>query len=239
MTEARLGYGTLLQRYTDSALVTVAEQVTINGPSLTSDDVEVTNHDSPGGSKEYIPALMDTGEVSFDGNFLPGDASHTQILADQKNRIVASWRIVLPDATLITNRTMWSFEGYIKSIDFSYPTQEAMTISATMKLAGAATLSSTHAANLTALAISEGTLTPAFAGGVYSYAATVADTVEDMTVTATCAAADAIRINGEAATSGAAKSVDLAVGVNYITIEVHEDDKTPRHTTIAVARASA
>ncbi len=239
MTEARLGYGTLLQRYTGAAWVTVAEQVSISGPSLSSDDVEVTNHDSAGGSKEYIPALMDTGEIGFDGNFIPGNASQTQLLTDQKARTVANWRIVLPDATVLVNRTMWSFEGYIKSIDFSYPTQEAMTISATMKLAGEATLSSTYAAALTGLTISEGTLTPAFSGTVYNYAATVATAITTFNVTVQCAAADSITINDSAATHNVAKAVALAIGVNHVVIKISEDDTTPRFTTITVARASS
>ena len=247
MTEARLGYGTLLQRYTGASWVTVAEQVSISGPSLSSDDVEVTNHDSAGGSKEYIPALMDTGEISFDGNFIPGNASQTQLLTDQKQRIVADWRIVLPDATLITNRTMWSFEGYIKSIDFSYPTQEAMTISATMKLAGAAVLSSVESDPLTALVV-EGydtmgalSATPTLALDTifeYSYAAANADV--SATVTPTNAGAETIWVNGVVVASGAESgSIDLDVGPNIIVVKSQDEDKVPVYYNLYITRASA
>ena len=238
-TEARLGYGTLLQRYTSASWVTVAEQITINGPNLSSDDVEVTNHDSPGGSKEYIPALMDTGEISWEGNFIPTNASQQQMLTDQKNRTVADWRIVLPDATDIDNRTKWTFEGYIRNVDFSYPTQDAMRINGTMKLAGEAVLSSEYSADLTGLTISSGTLTPAFSGTVYSYAATVANATTSIDVTPACAAADRIYVNGELTASEADATVALSVGVNNIAVKVEEDDKSPRMTSITVARASS
>ena len=237
-TEARLGYGTLLQRYTGASWVTVAEQITINGPNLSSDDVEVTNHDSPGGSKEYIPALMDTGEISWEGNFIPTNASQQQMLTDQKNRTVADWRIVLPDATDIDNRTKWTFEGYIRNVDFSYPTQDAMRINGTMKLAGEAVLSSEYSADLTGLTISSGTLTPAFSGTVYDYAATVTSGTDSLNITPTCVAADRIYVGGELTTSGGAVSVDVVTGVNHFTVKVEEDDKTPRMTGITIARAS-
>ena len=239
MTEARLGYGTLIQRWSGAAWVTVAEQVTVSGPSLSSDDVEVTNPESPNSTKEYIPALLDTGEVSFNGNFIPGNASQQQLLTDQVARTVADWQIVLPDAVAIADRTKWSFEGYIKSIDFSYPTPTQMTINATMKLAGTATLASVYALNLTGLTISEGTLTPAFAVGTYNYAATVLTAVTTLNIRPTCAAADSIKVNGVVTASGADAAFPVAIGVNYATIDVFEDDKTPRRYAITIARASA
>ncbi len=239
MTEARLGYGTLLQRYTGATWVTVAEQVSLSGPGLSSDDVEVTNHDSTGGSKEYIPALMDTGEVSFDGNFIPGNASQMQLLTDQKSRTVADWRIVLPDAAVVTDRTKWTFPGYIKTLDFDYPTQEVMKISGTMKLAGEATLSASYALDLTNLTISEGTLTPEFNASTYEYAATVATGTTTLNITAICVAADSITVNGVVTGTGVAKAMPLNIGVNHAVIVVFEDDLTPRHYGITIARASA
>ena len=246
MTEARLGYGTLLQRYTGASWVTVAEQVSISGPSLSSDDVEVTNHDSAGGSKEYIPALMDTGEISFDGNFIPGNASQTQLLTDQKQRIVADWRIVLPDATLLANKTKWTFEGYIKSIDFSYPTQEAMTISATMKLAGAAVLSSVESDELEGLVVTGFdsaalSATPALAlDTIFEYSYAAANDDVSATVTATNAGAETIWVNGVVVASGAESgSIDLDVGPNIIVVKSQDEDKVPVYYNLYVTRDSA
>jgi predicted secreted protein len=242
-TQARLGYGTLLQRWVSPSWVTVAEQVSISGPSLSSDDVEVTNHDSPGGSKEYIPALMDTGEVSFDGNFIPGDASQQRLLSDQRNRTVAQWRIVLPDATDIDNRSKWTFDGYIKSLDFSYPTPDQMTISGTMKLAGAATLASVESAVLTGLVVTgddSGALTakPALSlSDTYEYAYVAGGSDTEVTVTATCAAADEIYVNSASVTSGVASgAITLEDGANTIVVRVVEEDKNARLYTLIVVK---
>ena len=242
MTEARLGYGTLLQRFTGAVWVTVAEQVTVSGPSLSSDDVEVTNHDSPNSTKEYIPALMDTGEISFNGNFIPSNASQTQLLTDQVNRTVSDWRIVLPDAVTEANRTRWSFEGYIKSIDFSYPTPTQMTINATMKLAGTATLASQYSDDLTGLVVTGSdsgalTLVPAFAGGVYSYGVSAATSDVTCTITPTMATAAEIKVNGVVVATGVPSGpIALAVGPNAIAVKTRDTDKTPTYYALYVTR---
>lgn len=243
-TEAALGYGTLLQRWSGAAWVTTAEQVNVNGPSLSSDDVEVTNHDSPNSTKEYIPALLDTGEISFDGNFIPSNASQQQLLADQVARTVSDWRIVLPDAVLLANRTKWTFEGYIKTLDFSYPTPTQMTISGSMKLAGAATLSSVDSDDLTALVVTgsvSGALspTPAFAASIYDYSYAAGATDATCTVTPTMATADEIKVNGTVVASGAASGdISLSVGINIITVKTTDDDKTPVYYSLYVTRAA-
>lgn len=245
MTEARLGYGTLIQRWSGAAWVTVAEQVTVSGPSLSSDDVEVTNHDSPNSTKEYIPALMDTGEISFNGNFIPSNASQQQLLTDQVNRTVSDWRIVLPDAVAEANRTRWSFEGYIKSIDFTYPTPTQMTINATMKLAGTATLASAYSDDLTALVVTGSasgalTLVPALAPSVYEYSVAAANGDATCTVTPTMATAEEIKVNGVVVASGAASGdITLAVGPNIITVKTTDADTTPTFYTLYVTRAAA
>ena len=245
-TEARLGYGTLLQRYTGASWVTVAEQVSISGPSLSSDDVEVTNHDSPGGSKEYIPALMDTGEVSFDGNFIPSAASQTQLLADQKARTVADWRIVLPDATDVDNRTKWTFPGYIKTINFSYPTQEVMAINATMKLAGEATLSSVYSDPLTGLVVTGSdtgiaSAIPALSlANTHTYSYVLANGNTTCTVTPTMATADAIYVNDVVVDTGdPSGAIPLSTGHNLITVKTVDADKSPLIYTLHVTRQLA
>ena len=248
MTEARLGYGTLLQRYTGTTpgvmdgFETVAEQVNISGPNFTSDDVEVTSHDSPDSTKEFIPALMDTGAISFDGNFIPSDAMQQQLITDQVNRTVSDWRIVLPDATDYANRTKWSFEGYIKTLDFSYPTPTQMTINGTMKLAGAAIFASAYSADLSALVVTGGggalTAVPTVTGGTYEYSYAAPNT--DATVTVTPTGTGVITVNGTVVeTTQASGAISLDVGINIISVKKTDADLTPRIYSLYVTRAAS
>ena len=91
---------------------------------------------------------------------------------------------------------------------------------------------------LSALAFSDVILAPAFASGTAAYTASVANTVESTTVTATLANSSdrlSIRKGTASYTSGAA--VPLAVGSNEITITVTPTDGTPTLTyTVTVFR---
>ncbi|WP_164558095.1 DUF4347 domain-containing protein [Massilia atriviolacea] len=96
-------------------------------------------------------------------------------------------------------------------------------------------------ANLSALALSQGTLTPAFASGTTSYTADVPFTTTSLTVTPTRSQANAtITVNGVAVTSGnASGAIALAVGSNTITTIVTAQDGTTRTYTTTVTRAAA
>lgn len=102
-------------------------------------------------------------------------------------------------------------------------------------------------ANLGALSLSSGTLDPAFASGVTSYAAGVSNAVSSIIVTPTAAQADAtieVRINGEAfspVVGGTASSaLTLQVGANTIDIRVlAQDGSTTKTYVVTVTRAAS
>ena len=79
---------------------------------------------------------------------------------------------------------------------------------------------------LSALALSDVTLQPAFASGTAAYTASVANTVESTTVTATLASSSD-RLSIRKGTASYVISVPLEVGLNEITIEVTPADGTP------------
>ncbi|KHJ37930.1 autotransporter-associated beta strand repeat [Pedobacter glucosidilyticus] len=94
-------------------------------------------------------------------------------------------------------------------------------------------------ADLSALAISSGTLTPTFAANTTSYTASVSNATTSITVTPTRAETTAtITVNGVAVTSGnASGAINLAVGSNTITTIVRAQDGTTTKTyTVTVTR---
>ena len=97
-------------------------------------------------------------------------------------------------------------------------------------------------ANLSSLAISQGTLSPSFASGTTSYTANVTNNVTSLTVTPTVANSNAtVTVNGVTVTSGnASGSIALAVGSNMITtIVTAQDGSTTQTYTVTVTRAAA
>ena len=94
-------------------------------------------------------------------------------------------------------------------------------------------------ADLSALVISQGTLSPQFAATETAYTATVANSVTSMTVTPTAADSNAtILVNDAAVSSGSASgTIDVNVGSNNMEVVVTAEDETEKTYAIAVTRA--
>jgi len=94
-------------------------------------------------------------------------------------------------------------------------------------------------AALSGLILSSGTLDPDFSSGTYAYAASVAQSVESVTVMPTANDANVtIEVNGAAVSSGTASDgIALSVGSNTITIVVTaQDGATTQTYTVTVTR---
>ncbi|TKC65240.1 T9SS type B sorting domain-containing protein [Pedobacter hiemivivus] len=97
-------------------------------------------------------------------------------------------------------------------------------------------------ANLSALSLSEGTLSPVFVSGTTSYSATVGNSITLVTVTAALEEANAtIMVNGATATSGSISgAIALNVGSNTLTTLVTAQDGTTTKTyTVSIIRLAA
>ena len=110
-TGALSAFGTLL-RIGDGAtpenFTTITEVVEISGPNLALNTEDATSHDSPGGYEEWVGTILRTGEVSFDVNFLPTDATQSfaaGLILDQVNRTLRNFELVFTDV----GATTWAF----------------------------------------------------------------------------------------------------------------------------------
>lgn len=100
---------------------------------------------------------------------------------------------------------------------------------------------STATTDLSALALSSGTLNPAFGSAVISYTASVSFATTSLQVTPTASDASAtITVNGTAVVSGAASgAISLNVGSNVITTVVSRSPLADKTYTVTVTRAAA
>ncbi|WP_440108317.1 IPTL-CTERM sorting domain-containing protein [Acidovorax sp. BL-A-41-H1] len=97
-------------------------------------------------------------------------------------------------------------------------------------------------ADLSALSLSGGTLTPAFASATTSYTANVGNATTSLTITPTVASgSSSVTVNGVATTSGnASGAIALNVGGNTITTVVTaQDGVTTKTYTVTVTRAAS
>lgn len=142
MANAIHAQGTLLQRgdgATPEVFTTVAEVGSIAGPSLQADLIDVTNHSSPSRYREYIQGLKDGGELTFDLNYNPNDATHnatTGVLADWNSGARKNYRLQFPS----TPAVFWNFQVIVTNFEMNADVAEQLKAAVTMKLTAAPTL---------------------------------------------------------------------------------------------------
>lgn len=135
-------FGTLLKignGASPEVFTTVAELRTISGPTLTAETIDVTTHNTPTPFRRYISGLLDGGEVTFDINFIPTDATHgysTGLLKDMTDRTRRNFQIVFPD----TGTTTWLLPTVITGFEMSSDPADVLMASVTLKVAGPPTL---------------------------------------------------------------------------------------------------
>lgn len=126
------GKGTLLKLGSS----TIAQRVSISGPSRQVGTVETTNLDST--TKTYRPTILDNGELSLDIEFDPDDATHISLEDLMTTPAVSTWALVFADATPST----YSFSGILTGFEIGGMEVEGnLTASLTIKLTGAITKS--------------------------------------------------------------------------------------------------
>lgn len=142
-SNALSSFGTLL-KIGDGAtpiegFTTIAEVRDIGGPKLEQGTEEVTHHGSPGGWREFIGTLLSAGEVTFDLNFIPTEATHnpsTGLIADLKNRVKRNFKIVLPNP----GATTWAFTALVTGFESEEPVEGSLSASVTLMVTGQPTL---------------------------------------------------------------------------------------------------
>lgn len=133
-TQASIGYGSVFEmadEATPTVFVALGEVINIDPGEDDDEEVEATHYNSPDRTREYIPGLTTPGEVTVEGNYIPGSETDTKIIAARGKRNVG--RITLPNGVRKTFPVVR--RGYSQAI----PLDDRMTFSATFRRAGATT----------------------------------------------------------------------------------------------------
>ncbi|WP_336772301.1 phage tail tube protein [Paenibacillus sp. MMO-58] len=219
----------------------VASLTSVSGPELSADTIDTTTLDSNGGYRDFIAGFKDGGEVSVSGFLDTGDTGQIAIYNAFNVGSRDSYTILFPPEL----GGSWNFTGIVTGFSTSFELEDAISFEATIKVAGAPSMSLTPSGGLTALALTGagGALTPAFANGNYSYTFDGV-TAASLTVTATAANHSlALYIDGvfsQTLTSAAASSaINLTLNVGKkLTILATEAGKTTKVYEIIVVKTA-
>lgn len=139
-------YGTFIKRgngASPEAFTTIAEVLSINGPSMEMETIDVTTHSTGEPWRQFVGGLLNAGEVSFDINFVPTDSTHNAtdgLLNDMTERVQRNFQILFPDADLEDDRTTWEFTALVTSFQCTEAIDDVIKASVTLKLTGKPTL---------------------------------------------------------------------------------------------------
>jgi hypothetical protein len=99
-TQAVIGYGAAYAIYDTSvspdAYTTLGEVTNIDLGSDDVDQIDATHMSSPNRRREYIPGLIDGGEMTVEMNFVPSSATDVLIRGHMEAGTVANHRVRFP-----------------------------------------------------------------------------------------------------------------------------------------------
>jgi len=111
----------------------IAQVQDIDGPNLSTDTDEITNHSSPDGVEEFIATIKRTGEVSFPLVFNPSDASHAALFTAWESKTLDAYIITFPDGST------WEFDAYVIGFANTAPVAGHLSADVTLRPSGSPT----------------------------------------------------------------------------------------------------
>lgn len=129
MTQAVAGPGWLLKH--NGTLID--EVLDISGPEQKADKDEATNQSSPGFYKEWIPTLIDGGDVSFTANYIPGNATQQGLLTAMQARTLEAFTLTAPAPY---NSEVIAFNAWVTDWDIKTPFSKKATLSCKLAVNG-------------------------------------------------------------------------------------------------------
>lgn len=139
MTDVTIGYNSTYEIYSGGNFVAVGEVTVITPGEATTDRVEATHMQSPGRRREYIAGMIDSGEASFEINWVPGNSTDTLIRGLLSSGAVVEHRITFPNGVTVT------YDAAITGFTKALPIDDRMTATITVAVSGEETWGSAAA----------------------------------------------------------------------------------------------
>lgn len=112
----------------------IAHLTSLGEVGITNNEIDVTDHDSPDGKKEFIAGDQEYDNVSFTGNVAPSDDTFDRIWA------LANSQVILPMEATYADGRKFVFNAMFANVKMGEQTTDGlMTYSGELKISGAAT----------------------------------------------------------------------------------------------------
>jgi len=130
-----------------TSYATVGQVKDVNGPNIARGEIDVTDHDSEDGYREFLPGLVDGGDVSFDIGFDKTDTAQiggpgTGLLGDmeQDGCTLPAWKLIMKACS---GTAYWLFSGFVNAFGMQNPVEGEQLASIGIKISGKPTFHTT------------------------------------------------------------------------------------------------
>jgi hypothetical protein len=131
MSDAIHGHGTTFS----IGATAVGNIITIGGPDITRDPLDVSTMDSTSKFREFIPGMLDSGEITLELNYDGTAAGTGNFLSQQMTATAQTMTIVLP-AQGAGGTSSWAIAGFMTGLGQAIPFDDKVTQTVTIKLTG-------------------------------------------------------------------------------------------------------
>lgn len=114
----------------------VSEVRNISGPGRSMAPVEVTHMLSTDSYREFIAGLKDSGELSFDMNYI-NDASQASLFDDYEDRVTRNFQLVFETAA--DGDVTFQMVGVVTKFEMNFQMEAAISAAVTLKITGPVT----------------------------------------------------------------------------------------------------
>ena len=138
MSEAVSGVGASFRRWQEDSGTghweNFAEVISIKGPGMSKDVIDVTSLDSTDGYREFIGSFKDGGTVTLSMIFTR--LWYTKLKLDFEEDELQNYEILLPDGTTEAECTSLEFIGFVTEMPLSIAADDKITMDITIKISG-------------------------------------------------------------------------------------------------------
>jgi hypothetical protein len=117
----------------------VIEVMDLTAPTNQTELVDVSNFDSPGAFKEWLPTFIDAGELTATVNYIAGNATQQALISDQLTQTTRNFKIEFRNAAATLLATM-SFAGYVTGFAITANIREQRKATLKVRVTGAVTI---------------------------------------------------------------------------------------------------
>ena len=127
---AKWAKGAKLEAMINAALTPIANLTSLAFPEISTDEIDVSSHDSVDNYREFVPGMIDGGSVDIEGNFT-GD--------EGIKALIDSGEVVAFTITTASGKTA-EFNGFFTSFAVDLPFEDKESFSASIKVSGKVTI---------------------------------------------------------------------------------------------------